>query len=417
MSILRRVAANGALVIAGIAMAFIVAEFVLRLTPLGQPQFYTYDRFCGWTTKPGATGWQREEGDAWVSINREGFRGPEVSPDTPPGVLRIAVLGDSFTEASQVAYEDTFSAVMQRQLGACPLAPPDSGTADAAARRVEVLNFGCDSYGTAQELLTLEHRVWRFHPDFIVLAVFTGNDMRNNSVALEGDRCRPFYVVRNNHLVPGGPFNDSLWFRFLCYARFESRHSQVLNALGRARSTVRAWWRRKQPPPAAIARHARAAHHEAGINDFIYLPPSTDAERDAWRITEDEIEMVHQEAAAHHAGLLVVTLSNPIQDFPKPEVRARYMKALGIDTLFYPDARIAALGSRDGFAVLNLAPAMQSYADAQQVFLHGFPNTHPGVGHWNAAGHQVAGDLIAARICAMLSANGSPLSPSPAAPR
>ncbi|HVA81783.1 MAG TPA: hypothetical protein VNF29_12730, partial [Candidatus Binataceae bacterium] len=348
MSILRRMAANSALVIAGVAMAFIVAEFVLRLTPLGQTQFYTYDRFCGWTTKPDAAGWQREEGNAWVSINHGGFRGPEVSPDKPPGVLRIAVLGDSFTEAAQVAYHDTFSAVMQRQLGACPLVPSESASAAAAPRRVEVLDFGCDSYGTAQELLTLEHRVWRFHPDFIVLAVFTGNDMRNNSVVLEGDRCRPFYVFQGNQLVAGGPFNDSRWFRFQCYARFESRHSQVLNALGRARSTVRAWWRRKRPPPTATLRHARAAGHEAGVNDFIYLPPSTDVERDAWRVTEGELEMVHQAAAAHHTGLLVVTLSNPIQDLPKPEVRARYMKALGIDTLFYPEQRIAALGARDG---------------------------------------------------------------------
>jgi hypothetical protein len=33
------------------------------------------------------------------------------------------------------------------------------------------------------------------------------------------------------------------------------------------------------------------------------------------------------------------------------------------------------------------------------VFLHGFPNTRPGFGHWNEAGHALAARLIAARLC------------------
>ena len=54
-------------------------------------------------------------------------------------------------------------------------------------KRVEVLNFGCDGYGTAQEFILLRDRVWRYAPDVVVLAVFTGNDIRNNSLVLEGD--------------------------------------------------------------------------------------------------------------------------------------------------------------------------------------------------------------------------------------
>jgi hypothetical protein len=70
--------------------------------------------------------------------------------------------------------------------------------------------------------------------------------------------------------------------------------------------------------------------------------------------------------------------------------------------------RIKALGERDGFPVLTLAEPMLAYAEQHRVFLHGFKNTKPGEGHWNAMGHQLAGDLIAARLCQMITAGQVP---------
>ena len=42
---------------------------------------------------------------------------------------------------------------------------------------------------------------------------------------------------------------------------------------------------------------------------------------------------------------------------------------------------------------------MQQVADAKHVYLHGFPNTKPGFGHWNEAGHALGAELIAASLC------------------
>ncbi|HJU11877.1 MAG TPA: hypothetical protein VJ728_13425, partial [Candidatus Binataceae bacterium] len=79
---------------------------------------------------------------------------------------------------------------------------------------------------------------------------------------------------------------------------------------------------------------------------------------------------------------------------------------LGVSDLFYPDRRIAELGRRNDFEVLNLAPMLQSYAEAHHVYLHGFKNTPMGFGHWNEAGHEQAGRAIAARLCEMMTASG-----------
>lgn len=420
MSRNRRFGANFALALAGVALAFVIAEVAVRVTGIAKASLYAWDADRGWGLKPGAAGWQRDEGTGFVQVNSAGFRGPEWTIAKPPGTLRIAVVGDSFTEAPQVAYDQTFCAVAEHTLGGCK---------GLGGRQVQVMNFGTDAYGTAQELITLRRHAWQYSPDMVVLAFFSGNDLRNNSVVLESDKCRPFYVYADDQLLLGGPFERSRWFYLSCMMRFESRHSQVLNLIGDAKSQIRAKIKAMErerghggpPAPQARALHSGvrpaaaqqpaqqpSLEHEPGIEDNIYHTPTTPVWRDAWRVTEAIITMMAREAAAHHVPLLVVTLADPPQIYPDPAVRAAYMRLYGSTDIFYPDQRIKALGEREGFEVLNLAPPMQAYADEHHAFLCGFKDTKLGVGHWNVAGQRLAGELIAQKICEMLSGNTHP---------
>jgi hypothetical protein len=392
----RRIAGALVLALAGVVSALAVGEVVLRATGLGHPGLYIYDPVRGWALKPNARQWRDAEGHALVEVNRFGFRGPDVTLAKPPGTYRIAVLGDSFTEAAQVAYDQTFSAVAERELARCPA---------VAGRKVQALDFGVDGYGTAQELLTLEDVAERFAPDAVVLAFFSGNDVRNNSVVLEGDKCRPFYVYRDGVLVPGGPFVDSLSFRRGCRMRFESRELAVLNVLGSIHGVimrVRRWLRSERP------QAGRTAREEPGLDVLVYKPPATPVWRDAWKVTEGLIELTHLEARRHGSRFLLVTLSTPMQDDPNPASLARFIRRIGVPDLSYPDRRLKALGERDGFPVLNLAPALGRYARAHDVFLHGFANTRMGIGHWNTEGHRLAGELIAKWLCAELAVRPTP---------
>jgi hypothetical protein len=409
----RRLVAIALTIAAAILAAGLIEEAAMRLLGLGKPQFYTYSDSRGWKLKPGAFGWQLDEGRAWISVNRWGYRGPEWSLAKPPHTLRIAVIGDSFAEAQQVPENMTFEAVMQRLLN--QRTPIFATGRHAWVRDVQVMNFGIDGYGTAQELLTLEQSAWRFSPDIVVLAFFAGNDIRNNSVALEGDKCRPFYIDRAGRYLLGGPFEDSDLFRFQCFARFESRRSQLLNALGSAKSVIRtrmkAWERRRSLPPnpaPAPRRPGPHPRHEPGLNDLIYRPPLNQTWTDAWNVSEAEIRMVRDDATRHHAAFLLAAINTGIQVYPNPLARQRYLESIGGTSLFYPDMRLESFGGRQGFPVLSLAPAMQSAADAHHVFFHGFPNTRPGIGHWNERGHCFGGAMMAEAIIAMLSGNPAP---------
>ncbi len=387
------------LLMLGLALGLVVAEGGLRLLGLATPGLYIFDPCTGWTLRPNARAWQTREGRAYVAVNSAGMRDREHSFHKPPGTIRIAILGDSFTEAKQVPMEQTFCSVIERDLVSCPA---------LNGKKVETLNFGCDSYGTAQELMTLRHRAWQFSPDVVVLAFCTGNDVRNDSIELEEDKCQPFFTYRAGELAFSGPFEESDWFRIQCMSRFDSQESATLNLLGQLRSAIRARWRQRR---IAAAQPVKVAGAELGLDDWIYKPPQTAAQREAWRVAEGEIQLMRQEAQAHGARFLAVTLSNGVQVYPDAEARRAYMQRWGLDSLFYPDFRIHALGERMGFDVLNLAPAFQDYADRHHVFLHGFSNSHPGFGHWNAEGHRYGGSLIARRLCEMLQrpAPGAPL--------
>ena len=309
----RRILANLALILAGVAMAFLVAEVAVRVTGLAKVSLYTWDAYRGWGLKPGAAGWQRDEGAGFVSVNRAGFRGPEWTIAKPSGTLRVAVIGDSFTEAPQVAYDQTFCAVAERALARCK---------GLGGKRVQVMDFGTDAYGTAQELVTLRRHVWQYSPDLVVLAFFSGNDLRNNSVVLESDKCRPFYVFAGDQLVLGGPFERSRWFHLSCMLRFESRHSQVLNLLGDAKSNIRSKIKAMEAQrlsgsatgPAAraieggaivpvVERQPAPIGHEVGLEDNIYNPPVTPVWQDAWRVTAGILRLMAHETAAHHVPL------------------------------------------------------------------------------------------------------------------
>lgn len=99
-----------------------------------------------------------------IVMNSYGFRDSEFRKEKETGVIRIAVLGDSFEEALQVDLSDTWQTVMASRLSQ----EPD--------KKVETYNFGVSGYGTDQEWLTLREKVWQFNPDMVILA-FSPNDV------------------------------------------------------------------------------------------------------------------------------------------------------------------------------------------------------------------------------------------------
>jgi hypothetical protein len=385
---------NLGLLAAAVACALALVEVGLRIAGFSAPSFYMRDAHRGGVLRPGARGLWTREGRDYVRINSRGLRDREHETAKPPGTLRVAVLGDSYAEALQLPMAEAFWAVLERELADC---------AALSGRPVEVLNFGVSGYGTAQELLALRHAAWEYEPDVVVLAFVSGNDVRNNSRDLEGDPDRPYFVERDGGLV----LDDRFLERFPSPAgmRLRTVAARVLNE-------VRLLQLAKLGIEAALAPAATAGGggEAPGLDDAVYAPPRTAAWETAWRVTEGLLGLLAAEVRGRCEQLLVVTLSNPAQVQPDPRSREAFMRARGIDDLFYPDRRIAAACERLGVPALLLAPRLLEHAGRTGEFLHGFGN-QPGSGHWNARGHQLAGEMIAAELCRLTAGPALPARP------
>ena len=348
------------------------------------PSLYTYDHDRGVTHRPEAEGWWRREGNAYVRINKDGLRDREHSKVKPESSLRIAVLGDSFAQALQVPLDETFWAVMERALNAC----------DAlAGREVEAINFGVSNYGTAEELLTLRHHVWGYSPDVVLLAFFA-NDIRNNSLALEPDQGRPFFRYERDELVLDSSFRNHP--RSL---RMQSWWWSGLKALSDYVRVVQFGVYAKDVLAASVGD---GGGEEYRVGDSAYSEPDDPDWREAWRITEGLIGTMH-EVVQRGAEFLVVNASSAIQVHPDPAVRRQFMQERRVTDLSYVGRRLDALGEQRHFTVLDVVPRLQAYVDRTGVCVHGSENDPECDGHWNAAGHRQAGQLIAETLCQVYS--------------
>jgi len=377
---LRRVMMMGG----GILTALFIAELVLRMAGIGYPALSRPDDDRGWALWPGARGRYEAEGSAFLVINREGLRDRDHLRTKPPGTLRIAVLGDSYAEAREVPAEQAFWSVLEGDLNR-------SWGGAGHERQVEVLNFGVRGYGTLQELLTLNCCVWDYSPDVVLLAFYSGNDVSDNSPALDRSTtqyARPYLRATSTGWTVDRSFRRDWRFRagklvapLVAHSRVLQLiiHAQhlILHSRSRSRATLGEAW----------------LDSELGVDFRLYPEPDDQQWKQAWHTTESLLTMMAHEVSDHGARFAVVCVTNPIQVYPDPAIRERFAQQLGVGDLLLPNRRIRAVGEREGFPVLDLAPDLQAYADQHHAFLHGFANT--GVGHWNALGHQIAGNELA----------------------
>jgi hypothetical protein len=406
----RRIFAKLILVLLGFLFGAIVAEIALRIVGYAYPEFYTLDQVRGYALRPGAEGWYRKEGEAYIRINHDGFRDRDHALVKPPDTVRIAVLGDSYAEALSVSEGEAFWSVMGKKLQECNA---------FAGKTVEVLNFGVSGYGTAQELITLREKVWNYSPDIVMLAITTNNDIADNSRALKKTDEIPYFVYQDNRLIPDDSFKTSpafVWRQrtISSFGRWLRDHSRLVQATIEGHHALKirlaSWRAAKTKTPEPVAKQPVAQGQatqkedqlsradELGVDNLIYLEPGNAEWKEAWLVTEGLLALMRDEVKARGAQFVVVTLSNGIQVVPNWPMREAFEKRMGITDIFYPDNRIKSVATREGIPVITLAPELQKIAVANNTFLHGF-DANIGNGHWNQAGHRAAGELIAKKYC------------------
>jgi len=356
---------NLALAAVALSLSLVAAEAGVRLLTRTSPSLLVADPVVGKRFLPGfASRVYVPECDCEVELrfDRDGLRGPDRAFEKPPGVKRIALVGDSMVAAVATADERTLARDLERRLRA---SRPDATW--------EVLNAGVSSSSTGSELALYREVLARYSPDLVVLVFWVGNDLADNSLALTRAPRLYFDLDRDGRL-------QQLPFAF--------HPSPVAEWLDR-NSRLYVW----QKSALRLARaRLRARGGALDPVELVFARPEPEAAAHAWAITGALLRAFQEETAARGTELVLVAAPAPVQVYDDlwaelAERAARAETPLGRE---HPDERLRELCRDAGIAFLALAPAFQAAAPHRDSTRPEERLYYEGRFHWNDAGNALA---------------------------
>jgi hypothetical protein len=275
------------------------------------------------------------EGFAVTSINRDGWRGPEFT-EPARGELRVLAVGDSYTEALQVADGLTFCDQLANLLERW------------TSRPVRVLNCGV-SGGNPAEYVHLAHHLSRqYQPGWTVVQV-TDSDFFPEELFNDDRRVR--LVVNAQGFETKARVTNSLW------ATASTRWPQLGYATGLGT------WR-------VAAKAYKALQHSAAAKP---TPPTRTA------------GLTPEVRAA-----LPWLLRRLKAEYPHPVLL--YLPTNGYSAIERPLEEAA---TQTGLPLLNMRNDFEAFEATSRQRTCGFSNSIPGQGHLNAWGHARVAERLA----------------------
>ncbi len=381
---------------AAVAFALAVVEAGLRVIGYSFPPLFMYDRDAGARHRPNAAGWFVKEARQFITINAQGLRVPSDSPGLtfslakPPDTLRIAVFGDSFTEALQVTYRERFTHVMEQRLNRCPARP---------RARVEVINFGVSGTGQARQMALYRSMGRRFDPDIVLDMVYPGNDFRNNIRAWEKNPFLPYWDVDSRgRLLLDNRFRDDPAFRsklFWSNMRQEAvKHSRILQLLTEVyvKQVL-------EPGRRQVLEGETVPDWLPGEPSLAFAEPRDPMRAHAWRVFLTGVEAWARQVAAEGRQFMMSAFPLPAAVLPQAwkRLKERYGEKVSRDRF---DRVMVPFAARVGFVFFPVTMALAERARETGVNYWYHAYTARVGGHFNAQGHRAMGEVLASRLCA-----------------
>ena len=356
------------LVLLGLLVSLAVVELGVRvLRPQAPGAVDLPPLLRGQYVQPGAYSNASAEFSVQVQVNSAGFVDREWTAP-PPGVTRIAVIGDSFVQATQVEMDQGFGRVLEDAMNA------------ATGGTVQVLSLGVPGAGTGTALGLLEQYALPQDPQLVVLGFLLSNDVLNNHPLLESKDDKPFYRLEGGKLVPTDA-QQTRASRWRVPGLWWGSHTWRLLA-----RTV-------------VSRQASRASLASGqglpLDLRVHDPLGGPTWEEAWAVTDALVGAMAERC--HERGVPFATLIFPSQVEATAAGRERAIAAwpeLASWDLSAAGERAAAMAARHG-PVLDLTPALGAAQHEAQLY-------YTQDGHWTPTGHRMAARAAAPFLAGLL---------------
>jgi len=338
-------------------------EIGVRLISADLEMIWVPDPKLGWRNLVGATKHYTQEGDGHVVINEHGFRDRERQLERIVGQSRVAVFGDSMTQAIQVNLDQTYLYLLEDAFSQ----PSES---------IEFLNFGVSGYSLLQELITFKQEGPRYRPDLVLVAVFVDNDVSGShpelSVSMVGS---PFAKIVDEGLEVDYSIAKREYDRFMLEPIHTIRkYSHLYRYLSKIRSDF------QSSGPISKSKSIPKRY-------MIYHDPLPAIWNDAWEITEAILLEFIKEGQQQNVP--VVFISVPAgqivheQEWQNLLKKHPGMKGKKWD-LRAPEMRLRAFANEHGISLIEPFDDIKKHAQTTEDRLF-FGN----VGHPTAKGHEI----------------------------
>jgi hypothetical protein len=371
------VASAAALLLASLAVFFLLAEAAVRLLGLGPLPLaiYTPHPTRMFAMAPGRdVRFIDEEFDTRVRIGPDGIRNPAVPSPDRAGRPRVLALGDSFTFGYGVEAGEAWPARLQGELRARGLP------------RAEVINAGIPAYGPDQELDLLRECLPRWRPDVVVLGLYVGNDVAEVMLHRSAP---PLFVSAEGALIENPTGSDRHPGAVRTWLGRHSRLAAFLRVRG-YRLLV-----------ALGLRPAPPLYHAGYFDDAL---GATHAYDRAWPPLEDMLRAMNGASRARGARFVVALIPMDVQVSEKywgnyQELGFRFDPAILREAR--PQDRLRAFAAAEGTPLVDLLPAFRAHSNDTLYF-----RKNP---HWTTAGQRLAARTLAPPV--IILSRSDPLHP------
>ena len=283
-------------------------------------------------------------------ITDQGIRDSRIFASHPPdGTLRVLVIGDSFGMGYGVDYADSVPALLESSLSSSLGSP------------VEVVNLSVSGIGTAEQLVTLDHRGWDLQPDFVVV-YWQFSDLADN-VRSQLYRLNSGELVRSaRSYLPAVRLREAL-FHYSAY-RWLAQHSHFYswirnNAGFYARSLLASWRSMRDAPPSSGPQSKSAGYPE--------------------RLAASLLGRIREQCVQHGAEFIVCSI-------PNRKGRGKFIDV-------FPEAAAISLGLE--FQPVSPIPCFEADPKSLYYWEHS-------AGHWTPSGTDCVAQALSARIQGIL---------------
>ncbi len=340
MKTLRSLLINTSLVIGSILVFFLLLEAGLRVSGyrMHEARFLCLDGIVGNVYCPNLKTSLDNRYDSTiespkiVTTNSEGMADREYSRTKPAHTVRVALLGDSVTASLYTPIEQKFKSLWEADLS------------KQLGRSVEIMNFAIDGAGTWDQLQLFHLKGRYFHPDYVILAFYWGNDTWNN-VALR-DKGGP-NPLKDEYPELAGVRKLQVKHRYAI--RWLWNHSAAYQYLDTLKDTIeQSRIYRQTVPPTAVAAKPNAP-------ETVVYDPGFAWDSEGWELSRQLILKLKLESEQVNAKLIVFHLPT-LDQIRKPKP--------------LPYTAFRAFLDQHGIPNVDAFDALASLADADKASLY-----------------------------------------------